>query len=61
MNRVSVYLIIILIILLGSETYQISIYREWYPKMIWAADTLRLNVEINRENWLTCKKNQVPM
>lgn len=56
MRKLLIFVFAVNIILLSLSTYDIAVYRYWFPKMIWAVDTLELNVLANREAWMKCKR-----
>jgi hypothetical protein len=57
MEKKSAYLIAVLALLTSCIMhYQILVYQGAMLKMMWANETLYLNVIVNRQEWSVCKR-----
>lgn len=62
MRKLLLFVFAINIILLSYVTFQNNIYRNYLiPRLLWAVDTLYLDFSAERELYLSCKKQMVPM
>ena len=54
-------LMAVLIVLLACDVYQIWVYQAWVPKLVYAADTLWINYNIQRDGRLLCMSGERKM
>lgn len=55
MRRLILLIFALNIGLLALSQYEIMIYKQWFPKMIWANQTLELDFQAQRQLLLSCK------